>query len=94
MLIGANTESAYRMAGLDAEAECARLPRRRTGREVEDEEPVVVTGDEPETETAEASGDVPERSTSSYPRRRAAHCGSVSRSTLWAAIHRKSSGTP
>ncbi len=58
VLIGANTESAYRMADLDAEAARARPTRRRGGREVEDEEPAIVTGDESEIETAEASGDV------------------------------------
>jgi hypothetical protein len=47
------------MAGLEAEAERVRPPRRRGGREVEDEEPVDETGDDSETEPDAGTGDAP-----------------------------------
>jgi hypothetical protein len=57
-LIGRSTAADYRMAGLEAEAERVRPPRRRGGREVEDEEPVDETGDDSETEPDAGTGDV------------------------------------
>lgn len=58
-LIGSSTETDYRMAGLDDEADRARSSRRRS-READDQEPFSTSGDEPSTEPAGETGDVPE----------------------------------
>jgi hypothetical protein len=82
-LIGRSTAADYHMAGLEAEAERVRPPRRRGGREVEDEEPVDETGDDSETEPDARTGDVEPTIRTPEGRRPASPLPTTRRSRSW-----------